>query len=47
VGRFIKNALLYFIVGFLFGIYMLKVVLLPSGQSLFLIYENGTPHVPL
>ena len=47
MNHYFKDALLYFLVGLLFGIYIFKFFLLPPGQNLFLFLEKEIPYVPL
>ena len=46
MSRFVKDALLYFIVGLLVGVYVFKLLLVPCDQSLFLLYDVESSDVP-
>ena len=46
MSRFVKDALLYFIVGLLVGIYVFKLLLVPDDQSLFLLYDVESSDAP-
>jgi hypothetical protein len=46
MSQFVKDALLYFIVGLLIGTYVLKLLLIPSDQNLFLLQDVESSSVP-